>query len=217
MSKGMSKGDARGVSAPEDVCLEAGAWHRWRMTDASFRPPPDAASLKEAAMRYVARYATTEAGLRFVLNRRIDRWARLTQDRDGVAERVATAKAAIPAIVARMTELGLVNDAAFAESRARSLSLGGKSRRAILAKLAVKGIGAEQARAALPEEGDGELVSALVLARKRRIGPFRVTDAGDRNKEMAVLARAGFPRDVAARALAMAEGEAEAAIIAARV
>ena len=206
------------MSAAEDVCPEAGAWHRWRMTDTPFRPPPDAASLKEAAMRYVARYATTEAGLRFVLNRRIDRWARLTQDRDDVPERVATAKAAIPAIVARMTELGLVNDAAFAASRARSLSLGGKSRRAILAKLAVKGIGAEQARAALPEEGgDGELISALVLARKRRIGPFRVTDVGDRNKEMAVLARAGFPRDVAARALAMAEGEAEAAIIAARV
>jgi len=118
----------------------------------------------------------------------------------------------VPGIVARMVELGLLNDASFAESRARGLALGGRSRRAISAKLMAKGISSEQARAVLPE---GELASALILARKRRIGPFR-TGEPDRNKELGVLARAGFPRDVALRALAMPPDEAEAAIIAAR-
>ncbi len=183
------------------------------MTDATHRPPPDAASLKEAALHYLARYATTEAGLRFVLNRRIDRWARLAADREDVPERVAIAKAAIPAIVARMVALSLVNDAEFAASRVRGLSRGGKSRRAIAARLAAKGISPAQVRAALPEDGNAELAAALILARKRRIGPFRRTEEGDRAKELAVLARAGFARDVASRALAMKAEAAEAAII----
>jgi regulatory protein len=178
-------------------------------------PPPDEASLREAALNYLARYATTEAGLRMVLQRRIDRWARLAAGRDDVSERAAAAKACIPAIIARMVELALVNDVAFAESRARGLALSGRSRRMIAARLMAKGISPTQARDALPEQEGGELASALILARKRRIGPFRKAEA-DRTRELGVLARAGFPRDVALRALAMEAEEAEAVIHAAR-
>ena len=71
-------------------------------------------------------------------------------------------------------------------------------------------LGSRRARCCRSEEG-GELVSALILARKRRIGPFRKA-ASDQNRELGVLARAGFPRDVALRALAMAPEEAEETI-----
>ncbi len=167
-------------------------------------------------MNYLARYATTEAGLRLVLHRRIDRWARETAARDEAAERAAAAKAAVPAIVARMVELGLLNDIAFAESRAKGLALGGRSHRAIAARLMAKGIGADQARAALPEDDGAELTAALILTRKRRVGPFRTVDDPDPNKELGLLARAGFPREVAARALAMDPDEAEEMIRLAR-
>ncbi len=166
-------------------------------------------------MNYVARYATTESGLRQVLTRRIDRWAREAEDRDAVGEQAATAKAEIAGVVARMVELGLLNDAAFAESRARGLALSGRSRRAISARLMAKGIDAERARAELPDDAADELVSALILARKRRIGPFRTVEP-DQNRELGVLARAGFPRDVALRALTMEAEEAEEAIRVAR-
>ena len=56
-------------------------------------------------------------------------------------------------------------------------------------------------------DDESELAAALVLARRRRIGPFRSGDAPDlagQRRELAVLARAGFPQDVARRALAMA-------------
>ncbi len=178
-------------------------------------PPPDEASLRQAALNYVARYAATEAGLRTVLQRRIDRWVRQTADREDAIEQAAAAKASIEGVVARLVELGLLNDAAFAEARARSLALNGRSRRAIAARLAAKGIGAAQAKEALPEDGASELISALILARKRRIGPFRL-GVEDRNRELGVLARAGFPSDIARRALAMAPDEAETAIAAAR-
>jgi regulatory protein len=179
------------------------------------RPPPDEASLREAALSYLARYATTEAGLRLVLYRRIDRWARQATDRDDVDQHATAARAHVPALVARMVELGLLNDAAFAESRARGLALSGRSRRVIAMRLMAKGIDPDQAREALPEMEGGELVSALILARKRRIGPFRKAEP-DRNRELGVLARAGFPRDVALRALAMEAEEAEDIIRAAR-
>ena len=55
----------------------------------------------------------------------------------------------------------------------------------------------------------------MVLARKRRIGPYRLAedaDAGVRMKEMGVLARAGFSRDVAKRTLDTSREDAEARI-----
>lgn len=177
------------------------------------RPPPDAASLREAALQYLARYATTEAGLRQVLHRRIDLWARQAAGEDGTSERAAAAKAMVAGVIARLVELGLLNDAAFAEHRARGLALSGRSHRAIAARLMAKGIAPDRARAVLPE---GELVSALILARKRRIGPFRKTAEPDHNRELGVLARAGFPRDIALRALRMEAEAAEEAIRVAR-
>ena len=57
-----------------------------------------------------------------------------------------------------MVELGLLNDAAFAENRARGLALNGRSRRAITARLMAKGIDPAHARAVLPEGDESELV-----------------------------------------------------------
>ena len=171
-------------------------------------PPPDEAALRDAALAYLARYAATELGLRRVLERRVDRWARLAANADDaelVARQAAEARDAIRAVVAKLAAAGAVNDAAFAESRAHSLVRAGRSRRAVAAHLASKGVGAETARAVLPEDAASELAAALILARRRRIGPFRTgatPDAAGYRRELAMLARAGFAQDVARRALA---------------
>lgn len=176
--------------------------------------------LQDAALTYLARYAATEAGLLRVLERRIDRWARLAQtaeaDRETIAAQTAEAKQAARGVVARLAAAGAVNDAAFTESRARSLVRAGRSRRAIGAHLAAKGVSAETQRRILPEDAtDTELAAALVLARRRRIGPFRAgdpPDAAGRRRELAIFARAGFPQSVATRALDTAPPEAEALV-----
>lgn len=167
-------------------------------------------------MNYLARYASSEGGLRQILHLRIDSWAREAQDRDTAADLAAAAKAAVPGVVARMVELGLIDDAAFAQSRAAGLARSGRSHRAIAARLVAKGIDPERARAAVADGNGGELAAALILTRKRRIGPFRLTEDGDRNKELGVLARAGFPRDIAIRALDMTPEDAEDTILRAR-
>jgi regulatory protein len=180
----------------------------------------DAAALQDAALSYLARYAATEAGLLRVLERRIDRWARLAQtadaDRDAIAAELSAAKQAARGIVARLAATGAVDDAAFAESRVRNLVRAGRSRRAIAAHLAAKGVGTETQRRILPHDTAGdELAAALVLARRRRIGPFRAgdpPDAAGRRRELAIFARAGFPQSVAARALETEAEEAEALV-----
>jgi regulatory protein len=178
---------------------------------------PDAASLHDAALHYLARYAATEAGLRRVLERRVERWARRVTDTDAeaVAAQAAEARAAVGEVVRRLAAAGAVNDAAYAESRARSLVRTGRSRRAVALHLAAKGVDAETARGALPDDETTELAAALVLARRRRLGPYRLAAAPDeaaRHRELAVLARAGFPQSVARQALAMDAQAAEALV-----
>ena len=179
-------------------------------------PPPDQASLYQAALTHLARYSTTELGLRQVLRRRVDRWARLQPDQATAAPVVAAARQLIEAVVARLVQAGAVNDTAFAASRTHGYQRSGQSKRSIQMRLLAKGVAPEIARAAATHDADTELAAALVLARKRRIGPFRATeDSGIavRIKEMALLARAGFSRDVAQQALATAREDAEQRII----
>ncbi|MCZ8146572.1 MAG: RecX family transcriptional regulator [Roseomonas sp.] len=182
--------------------------------------PPDAARLAEAAAAHLARFAATEAGLQRVLARRIDRWARAAEAEGqlDVAPRAAAAKAAIADVARRLVAGGAVDDAAFAESRARRLLRTGRSRRATLAHLREKGVDATTAAAALPEGEAVEMAAALAFCRRRRIGPFGLAEPPPeaRLKALGARARAGFGRDVASRALRMAPEEAEARLIAAR-
>lgn len=171
-------------------------------------------------MAHLARFAATEAGLRRVLARRVDRWARVAEQAGevDVAARAAAAKAAIAAIACKLVVAGTVDDAAFAKSRARRLLRTGRSRRAALAHLAQKGVDAQTAEAAVPEGEESELDAALAFCRRRRVGPFaRVAmDEEARRKALAALARAGFAHGVAAQALRMDPEHAEDRLIAAR-
>ncbi len=187
-------------------------------------PAPTAEDLHESALAYLARYAASEAGLRRVLLRRIARWADRARAEglasEDVASSAAAARDAVRGIVGRLAATGALNDAAFAKARAERLVRGGRSRRAVSAMLAAKGIDATTARAALPADGDAELAAALVLARRRRLGPFRQqpspqgeADAETRRRELGVLARAGFPRQIALCALGMDAATAEALVL----
>jgi regulatory protein len=179
-------------------------------------PAPNASGLHEAALDYLARYPATEAGLRQVLERRIERWAqRATLARDEpetITAQVAAARGTACEVIARLVAAGALDDAIYAENRARSLVRAGHSYRATAARLAAKGVNPATARAALPKDDESELAAALVLARKRRIGPFRpgvVPDEAGRRRELRVLAQAGFPPSVACQALAMTLDQAE--------
>ena len=174
---------------------------------------PDAASLHEAALRHLARYACSVMGLTRVLDRRVGRWSRAAQP---PADQVEAARAAVRAVVVRLQSAGALDDAAYAQGRARSLVRAGKSRRAIASHLAARGIAAALAGAVLPADPEHELAAAVTLARRRRIGPFRQAEAADpvrRRRELAALARGGFSEALARQALGMDRATAEALLL----
>lgn len=163
--------------------------------------------LERAGLHYLERYATSAENFRRVLERKVMRAARV-HDTDA-----AQAAEWIAALIARFSRAGLLDDRSYAEARARSLHGRGKGLRAIRGTLAQKGVAddvIEHALRALAEEEQVETATALdtraalTLARKRRLGPFRTDPearAGNRERDMARLARAGFSYDIARRVI----------------
>lgn len=175
-------------------------------------PPPTPAKLHEAALAHLARYGTTQAGLVRVLDRRIARWIRLAGDVE--PDVIAQCRGAAREVALRLVASGVIDDTAFAESRARSLTRAGRSRRAVAAHLGARGVDGETIRDALPTDPEAELAACLSLARRRRIGPFRRPDAEENPmREQGMMARAGFSHEVAVQALAMDPETAEALVI----
>jgi len=176
---------------------------------------PDATTLRAAALAHLARFAATQAGLTRVLERKVANWAhKSAEPPERIAATAAQARACIPEIVRRLAESGAVSDAVFAQTRARALARSGRSRRAIGAHLAARGVPATLAAEALPADPSLDFVAALIHARKRRLGPWRKQEASPESlrRELGSLARAGFAHEVATRALRSGLDEAEDAI-----
>ena len=166
------------------------------------RGPPKATarSLENAALHYLGRFAGSAANLHRVLMRRVERSARLHgTDR-------AQGRALVDAVVARLRGAGLLDDAAYAETRAHTLHRRGVPPRLIRHRLLQKGVDDPVVAAALETvtaaAGEPELSAAVNLARRRRLGPFRAAArAANRERDLAALARAGFTFEVARRVI----------------
>ncbi|EHL99071.1 regulatory protein RecX, partial [Acetobacteraceae bacterium AT-5844] len=123
---------------------------------------------------------------------------------EAIRQQAARAKEEATTVAKALAQAGAVDDEAFAAARARRLNQAGRSRRAIAAHLAAKGVDASTAEGML-EETD-ELAAALGHLRRRRTGPFAAEQPMPpeaRLKALGALARAGFTRDLAERALDM--------------
>ena len=146
------------------------------------RPPLDAASLKELALAYVGRFATSRARLGAYLRRKVRErgW-------EGGGE------PPIEALVAKAAEAGFVDDAAFALSRSRSLTARGYGSRRVRQALLAAGIEEADGEAAREHARAEAVEAALRFARKRRIGPFAAAqhDPVMREKALAAMVRAG--------------------------
>jgi regulatory protein len=170
-------------------------------------------------MAYLARFAATEASLTRVLLRKLDRWlAGTAVEKDQAEAEIAAARTAIADIVRQLVASGAVNDAQFAEARARALLRSGRSRRAVSAHLAARGVAPDLAASAVPADEGRELAAALIHARKRRLGPWRKQAATPEHirRELGSLARAGFSGSIAAASLRLSLDEADALIAAFR-
>lgn len=180
---------------------------REKSTDEKRRKPKPATQerLRKAALYYIDRYATSAEHLKSVLMRRVSRSARLHETD------IQEGQAWIDEIVADLVTRKLVDDRAFAETRARSLHRGGASRRKTAMSLKSKGVGNSDIEAALSalEEthANAEFVAARNYARRRRFGPWRNADEREerRDRDLAAMARAGFSFQMAQRVIDAAD------------
>jgi len=173
--------------------------------------PITAKYLQNAAVFYLERYASSAEGLRRVLRRRVSK-ARMRE-----APVMENVDEAIEAVVQKFVTAGLLDDKAFAQTKARSLHRRGMSGRLTRQRLQVAGVGAddvEQAMAALDDElgtdpAKRELQAALAFARRRRLGPFRVKDREENKaRDLASMARAGFAYALARKVIEAADPDA---------
>ena len=168
--------------------------------------------LQNAATFYLERYPSTAEGLRRVLNRRVARAKMLD------APVMDDVQKAISAIVQKFVDAGMIDDKAFAQTKARALHRRGSSTRLMRQKLQTAGVDADtldKAMAGLDEELDvdpvrRELTAAIALARRRKLGPFRPEkDRKDRrDRDLAAMARGGFAYALARKVIDAADVDA---------
>ncbi len=161
------------------------------------RPPKplDAEKLQELALHYVSRYATTRAKLVRYLERKL-------RER-GWDEEASGGEPSFPQEIAEtFAARGFLDDEAYAQMRGRDLLRRGYGPRRVGQALREAGV----------EEGIRERVdtgprkrakAAILLARKKRIGPFSIEppDMKTREKHLAAMLRAGHAFTEAKRVL----------------
>jgi regulatory protein len=160
--------------------------------------PLDADGLRQAALHYAGRFATTRAKLATYLNRKL-------------RERGWSGAGAPPveSLVEHMAALGYVDDRAFASARAAALSRRGYGAHRVGAALRAAGIGEEDSADAREIASAEAWQAALRFAQRRRIGPFaeQEADRPAREKALASMLRAGHPMHIARRFVAARCGE----------
>lgn len=159
---------------------------------------PDRARLRARALRYLERYGASAARLARVLG------ARGRREAEAAGADPAAVEADVERVVAELAELGLVDDAAYADGRARALLRRGRSPARVRRALEEDGIDRDGVETALARHGEHDALAraaAVRYAKRRGLGPFRDPDrrAERRDRDLRALVRQGFPFPLARR------------------
>jgi len=157
-------------------------------------------SLGNVALFYLRKYSASRERLTQVLERKVKLKLR------GNAVELAEAMPIVAQVVERMAKAGYLDDARLAEAKTASLHRQGKSSRVIEMKLRQQGLSPEQAKKSAASTPERELEAATTLVHRKKLG----VDPERKQKDLAVLMRAGFKTDIARKVLAAA---AEAAAL----
>ncbi len=149
-------------------------------------------SLRNIALHYLQRYASSAENLKSVLKRRDLRSAQYHEID------IKETSAWIETLVNQLTKSGFVNDQTYAEGRIKALFRIGVSPKRIFQQLMQKGVNSDlikQATAELYVEfTNPNLIAAKTLVKRRRLGPYRQPNKRKelQDRDLAAVARAGF-------------------------
>ncbi len=165
--------------------------HEHGQTRRERRPPKPLTTdrLQEMALAYVARFATSSHKLQDYLRRKLRE--RGWDEDEGEFPDVA-------AMAQRYVDLGYIDDEAYARMKSGGLMRRGYGQRRVNQALNAAGIDEETRNAVKMGEGK-QRAAALVMARKRRFGPFGLEeiDRAKRERQIAAMLRAGHSYDSA--------------------
>ncbi|HJT40416.1 MAG TPA: regulatory protein RecX [Rhizorhapis sp.] len=161
-------------------------------------PPLDDGSLRELALRYVGRFATSRAKLLAYLSRKL-------QERGWDGEDPPQPER----LVERLGELRYVDDASYAAMKSASLARRGYGARRVAEKLRADGIADADREEADNHTQNESWAAAERFARRKRLGPFATErpDPKQREKWIAAFLRAGHSYTTARRWTDAAPGE----------
>ncbi len=162
----------------------------------SLRPLNDTA-LRELALSYAARYATTRRKLGDYLRRKV-RERGWEQDNPPDFE----------TIVSRLADLRYVDDEVYGRAKAGALKRRGMGEMRVRQALLVAGLDRETTDQLSSSTDEEAFASALIFARRRKIGPYCAgeADAKLRSKWIAAMLRAGHQMDIVKSIMAMPSG-----------
>lgn len=154
------------------------------------RKPLNRERLHELALFYLGKFATTRSKLSYYLNRKVRErgWEGSEQpDVDRLVERLAAS--------------GLVDDAAYALSKSRSLTERGYGASRVRQSLRMAGVDEEDGAEAHELAAEEAASAALRFAKRRRIGPFsaNIPERKERERALAAMIRAGHSFELARR------------------
>ena len=150
--------------------------------------------LKNKATNYLARYASTEEKLTLILLKYTKKkWPEIT---------IEEALKCVKQTVDWCREKGYVNDYDYMIMKVRAGRSKGQSAKQITQKLFQAGLSKSLVSSALRKDEnfvEEEFKAALIMAKKKKLGPFSlipVSDQTERTRQMARLARAGFNYEI---------------------
>lgn len=161
----------------------------------------DDAALRQLALRYVERYATSSTKLRRYLERKLAESRRLADAAESPPD--------IRAIVEECVDAGFINDQSYADIRSRALVRKGFGPRRIEQELNMQRLADAATKDARDDARENAWVAARNFARRKRIGPF-ASEAADpdlQRKQFQAFLRAGHDSRVAKAFVTAPPGE----------
>lgn len=162
------------------------------------KKPLTSETLRELALHYVSRFATSRGKLHEYLGRKLRErgWG----EEDGPE---------LDALIERLAELGYVDDAGFATMKSAAMARRGLGARRIGEALRGAGIAEDDRTVADEQMTAGRWAAAERFAKRKRIGPYAAAcpDQQLRQKWVSAFLRAGHDMDVARRWVDALPGE----------
>ena len=151
--------------------------------------------LYNIALYYLERFDASEEKVKQVFKRRIYRAKLSGQEISPNIEKD------IQEVIAQLKEQGYLNNNRYLENQIRLLQNAGKSMRFMIQKLKQDGFNEEEIFTQIQNAEITDLQQAKRLVQKRKLGIYRANAEEFYQKDLAVLARAGFPLEIAKQAL----------------